>query len=532
MAAVYADAVHYQKDGQWEPIDNTLKLSGGAYVNTTGVWQVSLPQQFSSGSPVTITKDGYTLSFHLAGALRSGNLQTASLSAGETVQLQTAQSATAQIREVNGKVELEHPEILPETNHSRLEYENVYANTNIIYDLNANQVKEAIVMEAYSSDLRGYRYTLNTGELNPVLTDSGESHLYDRNREQIVMVMPAPFLVDDAGICCYDVNVALTGSGGSYTLTYLLPQSWLADSERQWPVVLDPVVQAYTTRSNIRDVSGYEQGSPDDYNSGILDVGHCSAYGVMRAYLKYDVLPPLSSADVVVKAQLSLLKPTTQNTAYPVEAHKVLGTWESETLTYDTQPGINSLVEDYAIATTAGIYSWDITDIVRGWYDGENTGLVLKAPSSIEGTTSTASYRRQFYSSDYSADTRPMLTVVFRNNNGLEDYWDYTASSAGRAGTGYVNNYTGNLVWVHPDIGFGGNRMPVSISHIYNTNDAGVNTYGLGNGWRTNFNQTLTVWDQNPDYYVWTDSDGTHHYFYETENGSYQDDPHRRRLRK
>ena len=48
MAAVYADAVHYQKDGQWEPIDNTLKLSGGAYVNTTGVWQVSLPQQFSS----------------------------------------------------------------------------------------------------------------------------------------------------------------------------------------------------------------------------------------------------------------------------------------------------------------------------------------------------------------------------------------------------------------------------------------------------------------------------------------------------
>ena len=56
MAAVYADAVHYQKDGQWEPIDNTLKLSGGAYVNTTGVWQVSLPQQF--GSSYTYDEEG------------------------------------------------------------------------------------------------------------------------------------------------------------------------------------------------------------------------------------------------------------------------------------------------------------------------------------------------------------------------------------------------------------------------------------------------------------------------------------------
>ena len=67
------------------------------------------------------------------------------------------------------------------------------------------------------------------------------------------MVMAAPFLVDAAMAYNYDVQVQLTGSNGTYTLTYLLPQQWLASSERQWPVVLDPVVSATLNVNNIRD---------------------------------------------------------------------------------------------------------------------------------------------------------------------------------------------------------------------------------------------------------------------------------------
>lgn len=110
----------------------------------------------------------------------------------------------------------------------------------------------------------------------------------------------------------------------------------------------------------------------------------------------------------------------------------------------------------------------------------------------------------------------PVLSIVFRNNNGLENYWDYTSSHAGRAGSGYINNYTGNLVWVHSDIGFSGNRMPVAISHIYNANDSADNLFGMGNGWRTNYNQRVYYWDHedaDEDYYVWEDADGTSHYF-------------------
>ena len=174
-----------------------------------------------------------------------------------------------------------------------------------------------------------------------------------------------------------------------------------------------------------------------------------------------------------------------------------------------------------------GYYNWDVTDLVRGWYENENTGMMFKMSDSVEAASNVYS---QFYSADYSSyqvSEKPTLTIIFRNNNGLEGYWDYTTSSAGRAGTGYVNQYTGNLVWIRDDIGFGGNRMPVTISHIYNANDSTENLFGMGNGWRTNFNQRVYHWDEDTaygDYYVWEDTDGTDHYFQYESTNTYKDE--------
>ena len=171
----------------------------------------------------------------------------------------------------------------------------------------------------------------------------------------------------------------------------------------------------------------------------------------------------------------------------------------------------------------AGYYTFDVTDIVRGWYEGDNTGMLFKAESAVEGGT-TDNYK-EFYSSDYGSDLyMPQLVVTYRNNNGLESYWDYTASSAGRAGTGYINSYTGNMVWIRDDIGFGGNRMPVSVQHVYNLNDSSNNSFGMGYGWRTNFNQRVYQWSENTNYYVWEDSDGTDHYFLYSSSSTYKDE--------
>ncbi len=547
MAVVYPEAVHYEKDGQWEDIDNTLKAVGsgstGAYTNVAGEWNVVFPQQLNKSNRVSISKDGYTVSFGMAGEIRKADLSavngmsaTASIADANADAVQTItqmQAAPAQIQELDhtlAKETAEHPEIVREKLQSRLMYNGVYDNTNIVYDLNSYQLKESIVLNHFDESVQGYRYTLETGLLVPVLNDDGSIDLLAPNSDEVILTMPAPYMIDDTGVISTDVAVSLVRAGTAYTLTYTMPMKWLADAERQWPVVLDPVIEAPYARLNILDQFVAEDYYKDN-NWGTMYCGYHTNYGITRSFIQYVNLPSLTSADVIVNASLSLRRVAGNSAVTTVEAHKVNSTWQSKTITWDNKPGYNTSVEDYTFVSGNGRYSWEITNVARGWYTGENTGVMLKATDEIESAKSNN--WKAFYTADYDKydeTTWPYLFITFRNSNGLEDYWNYTASSAGRAGTGYVNNYSGNLTWIHSDIGFSGNRMPVTISHVYNTNDSAQNSFGLGYGWRTNFNQTVSqeTWhsgtSQEVTYYVWTDGDGTKHYFPNQVADGYKDE--------
>ena len=508
MASVYADPVHYETETGWEEIDNTLKANrDGSYSNTAGVWNVTLPKTLGKENTVTIQKDGYTLSFHLSGEVTSGlsRAQTTAEVAGLVAEKAASKDLVQASRDRLS---------------SRITYAGILPDTDILYDLDSNRVKESILLKEYDPSLQGYTYTLQTGELLPVLGEDGVISLYGEGKEP-VMVMPAPYLIDSNGAYSFDVAVALTGEKGSYTLTYTLPTSWLAAKDRAWPVVLDPEVQANLEASNIRDRTVTEKKTYEQ-TWGMNSCGYDPETGIMRFYLKYNTLPQIYSSDVVVGATIRMYKAYASSTVTTVFVHKPNATWDSSSITWSNAPAFGS-AEDYAVVDAVSWYSWEVTDIVRDWYANKNTGMVFKASNVIE-TGGTANFK-QFLSADFgTAASRPVLTVYYRNNNGLESYWDYTASSAGRAGTGYVNNYTGNMVWVREDMGFGGNRMPVTISHIYNLNDSANNDFGLGYGWRTNYNQRIdTKTLSGVTYYVWEDSDGTDHYF-RLQDGKYQDE--------
>ena len=534
MATVYAEPVHYEKDGKWEDIDNTLTLSSGAYKNTAGPWEVSFPQSFGSNQSISVTKDGYTLSFGMPQKLTVGGNGSAEImsadSTAETFAVSEAAVATAQIENktelLAEKLEAEYPETVLDKLSSRLTYANVHTDTNVVYDLNSDRVKESIMLEKQDSALRGYRYTLNVGTMNPVLQDDGSILFYAEDNATIVMTMPAPYLQDAELEISTEIEVFLTGSGSQYTLTYILPCQWLADENRQWPVILDPVIKADLDVDNIIDAV-IASNHTYSYTNPYLDIGLGSSYGIKRSYLKYEVLPTLTSADVIVEAALTMKQLHYRSISIPAEVHKVKDAWHSTTITWANQPGYDPLVEDFVMGNSAVNYQWDVTDIVQDWYrSGINNGMMFKAPDSVENGT-TEKYR-QFASSEYNISNRPALYIKFLNNNGLEGWWDYSSASAGRAGTGSVNNHSGNLVWTRSDLGFDGSRMPVTIDFAYNTNDAANNSFGMGYGWRSNFNQFLYQWDEDGDgtiqtdekFYIWEDGDGTSHYFeYNSEKG-------------
>lgn len=546
LATVYPAAVHYEANGEWREFDNTLisAITEGrsVYTNTAGPWDIQFPQNLSSGSMIGITTDGYTVQFGMAGELRStGGLVVAS--AGQvgndtistTLSVSAALPSVAQIEQIDLTEALttaQYPETVLDKLNSRLSYANVFANTDVIYDLQGGQLKESIVLQQYDASLCGYRYNLDVGGLVPVLGEDQQIDLCDPATGVVVLTMPAPYMVDDNGDFNDDVEVSLVRNGDSYLLSYYLPTEWLAEENRAWPVILDPIVTK-PGRYDIVDDRTFRETKEDSVTRGVIVCGCTVSNGKMRFLMRFMELPKLTSADTIINATISLKQAADYDTSKVVEVHKVTGSWEStENLTWSSLPAIDNSIEDYAVCQLAQRYEWNITDIVRGWYDDENTGMMFKASDEIE--ESGEGNWVQFYSSDYGTSTSvmPMLTITYQTTNGLESYWDYTSASAGRAGTGYVQNYSGNLVWVHSDIGFDGNRMPVSISHVYNAesawdaeNEVGINMFGLGNGWRTNFHQTIEDEkdDEGNTYYIWEDGDGTRHDFFIVSDGKYAD---------
>ncbi|MBE6920297.1 MAG: DNRLRE domain-containing protein [Ruminococcaceae bacterium] len=540
MIVVYPEAVHFEKDNAWEEIDNTLVTDSsrgiGTYRNKNNSWNVSLPQQLSATNKVTVEKDGYVVSFGMAGEKRRyiGQVETELLASASdnvlavTEAVRTSSAQVVDLNYVDAKSMSAHPETVADTLQSRVQYMNVYQNTDIQYDLNSYQLKESIIIRSYNSAVRGYDFLLETGGLTPVLLKDNSIELQTAQGE-VIMTLPAPYMIDKDGAISKDVGVTLTPTAGGYLLNYQMPMEWLADTDRAWPVVLDPVIEFELYRQNIKDqfVAQYYY---EDYNHGAMYCGYNASYGKMRSFLRYVNIPELTSADVIVHAELSLYRLGGSVSLLPIEAHKVTGYWDSQTITWDNQPAYDPIIEDYCQVGGTNRYSWEITDIVKGWYNGENsesnTGVMLKAPDSVEN--GTTNFWKKFYTVDYDiyeTSICPQMYIYFKNNNGIEGYWDYTSTSAGRAGAGYVNNYSGNLTWIRNDIGFGGNRMPVTISHVYNTNDSANNAFGLGYGWRTNYNQTVGVWSQDNSYYFWEDGDGTKHYFlWSAADNAYKDE--------
>ena len=58
--------------------------------------------------------------------------------------------------------------------------------------------------------------------------------------------------------------------------------------DRQYPVILDPVVEAGKNRDNIVDTTVYED-SPNSafYSDGVLKLGKDKTRGIMRSYVKF-----------------------------------------------------------------------------------------------------------------------------------------------------------------------------------------------------------------------------------------------------
>ncbi|NHM33614.1 DNRLRE domain-containing protein [Neobacillus terrae] len=384
------------------------------------------------------------------------------------------------------------------------------SNTDLQYKLVSGSVKENLILKDVPT-VSQYSFHYNQKNLKAELKNNTINFYSVSNPKQKIFTINAPYMYDQKGEESTAVLLELQNNGEQYQVIIKPDMNWLQSSDRKYPVVIDPTVETSLSPDKIFD-NHVSQGYPTtNYMlSSMVKVGEGSSSGNNRTFIKFN-LPTISSANVITNASLNLTLDSDNTAGTQVNLHNVTQNWDSNTITWNTQPTYDSSkVLDYQMVqgNTNSSFLWDITGIAKQWYSNQpNYGVMLKASDEPGNYT-------EFYSSDVSsayAAYRPVATFDYVNNSGLEDYWTYHSHDIGRAGTGYINDYSGNLVFTHDDLSMNGERMPVSINHVYNGNDRLIdNQYGLG--WRLNLSQKVE-YDSTLNQYLYTDEDGTKHYF-------------------
>jgi len=502
-AAVYPVSVHFKENEQWQDIDNTLERQmsedgTSVYTNKKNSYSVKIAESAKAAKLVRIEKDGYELAWGLD---RAG----------------TAVAKTSLSSVPAGLSANDQRKALPKLS-SQVEFKNVAPGVDLRYFVEPEEVKEYIVLNQKIANPT-FTFTVTTKGLTAKLQEDKTILFLATDSGKEIFRMAAPFMVDATNAFSTDIDLTLTKAAQGYSLTIQPSTAWLNAPERVYPVMIDPTVRTSLDPTKIYDNHVSSNYPTTNYMlSYLFRVGWGSVSGINRGYVKFE-LPTLTTADLVVAAELKLYLTNANSNAAQVNAHKVTAAWDTNTITWNNRPGFNSRIEDYQIVSGVGSYKWDITSIAKGWYTtGANDGLMLKTAND---ENQGYSFVNEFYSSDVSqayAAYRPQVAIFYVNNSGLENFWTYHAQSAGRAGTGYVNDYNGNLIFIHDTLGLSGSKLPLSIKHIYNSNERNLTVDkqvpGLGAGWRLNLSQRIEIQIiDSTTYYVYTDEDGTKHYF-------------------
>ncbi len=536
-AVIYPYPVHYKASGVWKDIDNTLVEQEDAespgnkvLVNKSNDIRVKIAQNSNASKLVRITKDQYEISWSINSANNSKSVVTPinpaqineianAFASGRLASMERSGSADKKQILIENEKKIMQPQTV-----SKVEFSEVFPSTDLHYIIESNQVKENIILKTKVANPQ-FSFTLNTKNLTPVLQKDGNIAFTDAaDPQKTVLLMARPVMMDAKGDESEDVRVVLETAEKGYKLSIVPDIQWLNAPERAYPVTIDPPV---LTPLEIQDISDtyVQENFPNSnsYNLDRLKVGKGSTSGRTRSFLNFE-LPPLAASDMVIHAALGLALIESYTDTTQINVHKILNDWDPRVVTWANMGSIayDSKVEDYQMVTgnSGSAFFWNITGMVKEWYSsGKKFGMMLKSADE-------SARIKEFISSDVGSSlVRPRITISYVDNSGLEGYWTYHAQDAGRAGTGYVNDYNGNLVFIHEDVSMSGNRMPVTLRHIFNSNEKD-STIGFGRGWRTNLNQTVTsrTFADGILRYIYTDEDGTKHYFKPNDSGVYKDE--------
>ncbi|MDQ0414363.1 DNRLRE domain-containing protein [Mesobacillus stamsii] len=436
-----------------------------------------------------------------------------------------------------------------------IQYPEIYQNISLTYTIGADRIKEDIIFNERTSSGFPDKFTykldlvgLNAKEVEGVL------YLYDQDTNQPIYYFETPYMYDSykpegfqtakeitsipEEAISYDVTLEHEVIDGQLYL-YLIPsKAWLEDSERIYPITIDPTIVKLQSSNYVKDTN-LRSTFPTQTGGNDLELGGGASNGnVLRSLIKFD-LSSIPGATHILSSSLNLwFSSTNGSSPVDISLFKVSRDWEENQASWNyamTSPSVlwtnkgGDYVVSNKLATVNGFTSptsldldmkkWEVPiHIIQNWKDSTdpNYGFLLKSDSE-----STNIYKK-FVSSEHTFDSKyhPLLAVTYRTNArlGMEDHWSYAEHTLSD-GQGYTNLGTGNLMLQFTDFEVSGRgNSGFVFNRTYNSKSNEDSAVGFG--WSFSGSETVTELP-NRDL-LYTDADGTAHTFtYNSTTSSY-----------
>lgn len=423
---IHGGPIHYEDaDGSLQPIDTApvaSRAAGVAFETKAAATRTSLGDSSSRGTLLSVSNADYRVSFRPA------------------VPAQRADVGAAADR-------------TPEVEDNRVYYRDVYPDVDLRYALFPHGVKEDIILRAPTAPTT-FAYVLDAPGLEPVLLKDGSIEL--RAGDKPIFGIPAPFMVDSApeedgdGVRSTAVTYELATVGAITLLVISADPEWLADTERVYPVYLDPSINDYTTQADTFISSAYPstsfnaQWNPNEGGyyelwNGQWDATSGINYGFIKTGIPSNATVLDADFHVYVQHAASGSTGTQLNIARLTSAFTTSQTWNM------THPSFSHLTQ-----LNVGDNAWanyDVDATVQSWITGATTNYGFRmSPGS---STLQSQWKRLRASENYPTNdpyltinwTNPVATVVSPTGGAWTKSstlsWTYNANGSSFAQTKY-----------------------------------------------------------------------------------------------
>ena len=228
----------------------------------------------------------------------------------------------------------------------------------------------------------------------------------DSESNEVLFILDAPYMMDADGERSLDLQMKLSGSSGSYTVTVTADQAWLDDPDRAYPVRIDPASAIPANEFLMVMVSdglrskhfGWERTPMVGYVDSELK--NC------RVYLAFNEQNDEYMRDIVTSATDCLEATLTVNTMTrnsggdsTIRLYAPIEPWNARTLQWNTVPKVSALPDQIQTGLAPdpqGEIRYDVTSILKGWIAGTQlqAGFALRTDVEGEEDGESADYRR------------------------------------------------------------------------------------------------------------------------------------------